>query len=256
MLSQVLAFAKRASRTPDQHISHLLALMQQVHEAAEHFVIFAEASDFSSLRVSPPTEEVSIPPLNAALEERKALLAGHLSTIIEAERSADRLEHQANEAISHALMLPFDRSLLFRLLKRADDIVDAIRGAATYSVMYEAPYSANMLEMARIIHKATAELLGIIPALTNVPRGAGAISKAAEKIRLLEREVDQLHMAQLSTLMRDVNPAKLAANPLMSGRYIPARYEPMRECIDRIEAVMDKCKDFSEAMLIVVSDNT
>ncbi|QDH17778.1 DUF47 domain-containing protein [Swingsia samuiensis] len=255
MLAKLLAFFKLSSRSPDQHISKLAELMNDAASVSDVFVQFARASDFSSLRQAPLGEGEELSAESKEFQNAlQAVSTLHLK-IVEMERSADNRQKQAIESVSHALLLPFDRSHLFRFFNRADNIIDEIRKASTYSVMFQAPYSHNMLKMVERIREATYVLRDIIPQLSNVPRNAKTLTEAAERIYSLEDEVDRLHLELLTSIMSNVNPTKLAANQQMAGRYVPPKYGPVRECTDRIERVMDACKEFAEAIVTVVTDN-
>ncbi len=233
MVAKLHAVLKSVFGRTDTHIEGLECLIAIVRDAGADLHAFAQASgkDASSDQID--------------------ILQGRIVTL---ERMADTRQKDTVLEVSHALLLPFDRSYLFRLLNRADDIIDNIRKASTRSVLYQMAFSSDMIEMVTRTNAAITILCDATSLLKNVPKNAKALMDAALEVRHLERQVDTLHMQILQSLL--VRPdAKDMTDKRAAGCYIPEVFTPMRECVDRIEKIMDSCKHYAEAIEIVVTDN-
>lgn len=179
--------------------------------------------------------------------------------IVSLERHADQLQKDAVFKVSHALLLPFDRSHLFRLLNRADDIIDNIRKVSSRATLYEMTFTSEMNQMVDFVHRAILILNSATPLMKNVSKNAADLTSAAAEVRELEHKADAIHMNILSELL--VNHDQSSHNqsdindPRVAKHFIPSVFAPMRECVDRIEKAMDSCKHYAEAIELVVTDN-
>lgn len=173
--------------------------------------------------------------------------------IVDLERKADALQQNIDESINHALMLPFDRSHLFRLLDASDDIIDAMRKATHDFIMYDVAITDDMMETFVIINQAVNILSESIPLLVSIPKNVEVLKKNIISVIQLETKADILRNQSYRNIF------KISDNNVPIGHGLRDTITPMnlviRDCINRVEKVANACEYMAKAFSIIVMDN-
>lgn len=181
-------------------------------------------------------------------EQRKLLQ----QNIINLEREADKIQSEIDATISHSLMLPFDRSYMFRILDAADDIIDNIRKATATFVRYDYVLDDNDKDTLRLIDESTNILMKSILLLDKIPKNADALRQNMSNVVSYESLADINREKTYSILFPEALSSDVNGDIM---RNTTVENILIKECIDRIEKIANACESMAKAISIVVMDN-
>jgi len=168
---------------------------------------------------------------NSALRARR---------IKEVEHEADMLAHAVVDTLHKAVLAPFARNEILRLVHRLDDVIDQIENAAERLALYEvreAPPGTTAL--ARILREGAERLRDAVGGLRHLSRAESQIREACIEVNRLENEADEVTHAAIARLFRE------QPEPLEIVKW--------KEVLESLEFATDRCEDVAniiEGLLI------
>jgi len=153
------------------------------------------------------------------------------------EHEMDDVTHSCAEALHKTFITPIERTDIFKLIKRLDDIGDSIDAAVSRMVLYEIrEVRSDMRDIAEILVKATREIERAIKLLRD-PHKVDAINDACRVIHQLENDGDIVLRAAITKLFREGDVME---------------FIKWKEIIERLEKAVDKCEDVANIIEGVV----
>jgi predicted phosphate transport protein (TIGR00153 family) len=159
----------------------------------------------------------------------------------ETEHAADEITHHTLEMLHKTFITPIDRDQIHNLISTMDDVIDYIDGAARRLILYgvtEVP--ADLLELAKILHRATLELQRAVGGLKNL-KNAKAILASCIEINKLENDGDTVRDAAIAKLFREEKDA--------------VKVLVWKEIYEGVETAIDRCEDVANIIEGVVLEN-
>ncbi len=168
-------------------------------------------------------------------------IPAYVVRIHELENDADQVTHRCIEALHQTFITPLERTDIHQLIKRLDDIVDAIDSATSRIELYGIrEMRSEALDMADVLVACLAELsesLVEMRSLKNVEK----IKRHCQVIHDLESKGDRILRSALIRLFRE-NDAMLIIK--------------WKEIFERLEKAVDRCEstaDIIEGIVISAS---
>jgi predicted phosphate transport protein (TIGR00153 family) len=173
--------------------------------------------------------------IEAAPDARPAIAA----RMRDAEHAADDVTHEIMRAVNSTFVTPFDRSDIYELASRVDDVMDHMDAAADLIVLYrpvelptELKAQVDVLERAAYL---TAEAMQQLRA----PQG---LTEYWIEINRLENEADRVYRRLLATLF--------------SGMYDPIELLKLKDVVEELEAAADAFEHIAHTVeAIAVKDS-
>lgn len=163
--------------------------------------------------------------------------------IRELEHQGDDVTHECIDALHKTFITPFDRGDIHRLIKRLDDILDAIHQAALRIGMYEIkvirPEVKDLGNVLVAASKETESALGLLHDTKNAP----LIKRHCTNIYTLEGQGDVIVRRAIATVYKEEE-----ARPILAMQW--------REIFDALEKAANRCEDVAnviEGILIEAS---
>ncbi len=164
-----------------------------------------------------------------------------VATIHQLENDADQVTHRCMEALHQTFITPLERTDIHQLIKRMDDIVDAIDSATSRIELYGIrEMRSEVLDMADVLVACLAEISeGLVEmrSLKNVEK----IKRHCQVIHGLESNGDRILRSALIRLFRE-NDAMVIIK--------------WKEIFERLEKAVDRCEsaaDIIEGIVISAS---
>ncbi|WP_175779320.1 DUF47 domain-containing protein [Burkholderia anthina] len=158
-----------------------------------------------------------------------------------AERTGDKLAHEAIELLHKTFITPIDRDEIHKLVTTMDDILDLMEDVATTVVVYDVKsVTAEASELAEIVTQAARQAQLAVNRLSDMKQSA-QILKACEEIDALETRADRVLRAAISKLFRDDIDVKTLIK--LKGVY------------DLLERITDKFEDVANIIEGIVLEN-
>ncbi|RJK92838.1 DUF47 domain-containing protein [Vallicoccus soli] len=139
-----------------------------------------------------------------------------------AEHAGDEVTHEILRAVNSTFVTPFDRSDIYDLASRLDDVMDHMDAAADLVVLYrprelppEVSQQVDLLERAAYV---TAEAMGRL-------RSPGDLSEYWIEVNRLENEADQSYRRLMATLF--------------SGMYDAIELLKLKDVVEELEDCAD-----------------
>lgn len=166
--------------------------------------------------------------------ERKSLA----EKIKEAESAGDRITHETIKRLRENWITPLDRTDIFDLISRMDDVLDFIEEAADRVVLFEVEEApAEAAALARILVRSCEALVKSVGLLDDM-KNAPAILDLCVEVNSLENEADKVHRKAIADLFRKGN------DPLTVMKW--------RDIFDSLESAADRCEDVANVVEGVV----
>ena len=156
----------------------------------------------------------------------------------EAETAGDRITHETMKRLRANWLTPLDRTDIYDLISRLDDVLDGIEEAADRVVLFEVrvvPPEAG--ELAKILVSLCETNAKAIDLLHSMARAPEILELCAETGRL-ESAADAVHRKALADLYRAGN------EPLVAMKW--------RDIFDSLESAADRCEDVANIIEGVV----
>jgi predicted phosphate transport protein (TIGR00153 family) len=159
-----------------------------------------------------------------------------------AERSADKITHEAITLLHKTFITPFDRDQMHALISKMDDILDLIQDVAESVALYDlrriTPEAKQLAEICQMSCERVKTAVGL---LTRVKQSE-AILKCCEEIDRLESDADRVMRSALGKLFREETDLKQVIK--------------MRVIYDLLETVTDRCEDVANVIEGIVLENS
>lgn len=157
------------------------------------------------------------------------------------EHKADEITHQAFERLHTQFITPFDRSEIYRLLSRMDDVLDLADAAAARLVLYEVgSVIPDSREIAGVLVAVTEKMQDAVRGLRNLKQ-AERILESCKSLNSLENVGDTLMHRAISNLF------KSGLDPLAVMKW--------KEILECIESAIDRAEDVANVIEGVVLEH-
>lgn len=169
------------------------------------------------------------------LDDRARDLAVKIKAL---ESEGDRITHDTVKRLREHWITPLDRTDIYELASRMDDVLDYIEEAAERAIIFEVTGTrVEALELARIVHRACealAKAIGLLPTMSK----ANEILELCVEVNRLENEADRVHRRGLGDLFKSGNDALTVMK--------------WRDILESLESAADTCEDVANVVEGVV----
>jgi predicted phosphate transport protein (TIGR00153 family) len=164
-----------------------------------------------------------------------------VSRIRELEHEADQVTHKCIEALHQTFITPIERTDILQLIKRMDDIADAIDSATTRIELYAiTQIRSEALEMADVLVACLTEIAESLVELRS-PKNVEKIKRHCLAIHDLESRGDRILRSALIRLFQE-DQAMLIIK--------------WKEIFERLEKAVDRCENVANVIEgIVISSS-
>jgi hypothetical protein len=150
--------------------------------------------------------------------------------ITEIEHAADDVARRCIDALHNTFITPFDRSDIHRLIRRLDDIIDAVDSIAARMRMYQVTSVRKEIpQLTRVLMEAIEGVERGIHDLPRLSERAEAIQKHCWAVYDAESRADTVMRAALVRLFEEEK------DPLLVIKW--------KEIFERLERTTDRCKE-------------
>ncbi len=157
------------------------------------------------------------------------------------EHKADKSTHIAVEALHATFITPLDRDDMYRLVGKMDDIMDYIDAASQRFHLYDIQtVTPEIIELGSLILRSANEVREAVAGLENMKNSIQIIARCVE-ISRLENEADHVMRSGMAKLFR----ADIGFKELIK----------MKEILELLESVTDRCKDVANIVEGIVLDH-
>jgi predicted phosphate transport protein (TIGR00153 family) len=157
------------------------------------------------------------------------------------EHKADEITHRAFERLHRQFITPFDRSMIYRLLSRIDDVLDLTDAASERLGLYEVgAVIPDARELASVLVATTEKMQEAVRGLRNV-KDAQRILEACKGINALENVGDTLIRRAIANLF------KSGIDPLTVMKW--------KEILEFVEDAIDRAEDVANVIEGVVLEH-
>ena len=157
------------------------------------------------------------------------------------ETEADAVTHETMRLLHKTFSTPLDRDDIHQLITRMDDILDLMEDVAQLVVLYdlrEIPEEGRRL--GDLCVRCTEEVRAAVDLLSSL-KEAEQIMRLCHRIDQLETEADHVMRAAIARLFREEADA---------GQLIK-----VKEMVELLEAVTDRCEDVANIIEGIVLEN-
>ncbi len=182
----------------------------------------------------------SISEILIQLSDGKIELETCAKQIREMENQADKITHECTEALHKTFITPIERTDIFTLIKRLDDIADNMESAVSRMSLYDVKeIRPETREVADILVSQINALEIAIKGLRNIKNG-DAIKEQCIRVRELESIGDKAFRRGLQRLFRETDAVVIIK---------------WKEIMERFEKAIDRCEDVANVIESVLIDN-
>jgi len=165
-----------------------------------------------------------------------------VSRIKDLEHEADDVTRRCIEELRKTFITPIDRYDIHALIKRMDEVVDAVHATAARIGLYEiTEIKPEVGEMAELLFRAATELGHALKGLRNL-KNAQAIGERCRVVHQLESDGDGILRKALGRLFKEEPDA--------------VRVIKWKEIYERLEKAADRCDDVATIIEGVVIEAT
>ncbi len=159
--------------------------------------------------------------------------------IKEIERKADDVSRRCIDALHSTFITPFDRSEILRLMRRMDDVIDAVDSLAQRLKVYRiTKVRPGMVELSHLLVEAIEAIGQAVRDLAHLNQRGAEIRKSCLVVYEAESRADAL----LSTAL--VNLFDEEKDPLLVIKW--------KEIFERLERATDRCQDTAHIIAGIV----
>jgi len=180
-------------------------------------------------------------------KELQALMddLGHIEqrakTIKDIERQADKNTYHITSELHATFITPLDRDDMFRLNGKLDDIIDCIDATSQRFQLYDIrTVTPEIRELTSLITKGAEKVQEAVGGLENM-KNSKSILESCQEINKIENQADHVMRLGMSKLFRD----EIGFKELIK----------LKEVLDLLETVTDRCKDVSHIIEGIVLDH-
>ncbi|MEI7632675.1 MAG: DUF47 family protein [bacterium] len=158
--------------------------------------------------------------------------------IKEIEHKTDDITHTCIDALHKTFITPIDRGDIHRLIRRLDDIIDAVDAAAMRIKLYEITrMRSEARDVANVLVRATREIGEALKYLRDM-KNAREIEEKCIMIYQLENDGDVILRAALVRLFKE------SSDPIEVIKW--------KEILELLEKAVDRCEDVANIIQGVV----
>lgn len=175
----------------------------------------------------------------SAIAASPSELVRRVNRIKEIEHEADDITHNCIDAIHRTFITPIDRADIHRLMRRLDDIIDSVDGAASRMMLYEMhDIRPELQQFTEILMSATTAVDGAIHNLRSLTKGTDAIENYCQAVYEAEHKGDNILRLALARLFKEEK------DPVLVMKW--------KEIFERLEKATDRCEEVANIVQGVV----
>ncbi len=175
-----------------------------------------------------------------SLTEAPTKILEYVEKIDKLEKEADKIHDTCTEALHKTFITPIERSDIFNIIKRMDDIADNMRTASNRMSIYEiTEIRDEAKEMADILLNSTTELKEAIFGLRNIKK-PDVINEKCALIHKLENDADEILRKAITRLFKEKDTVLIIK---------------WKEIFERLEKAVDRCDNLANLIEGVLIDN-
>lgn len=145
------------------------------------------------------------------------------------EHECDKVTHEVIDLLRSTFLTPFDRSDMYLLIVKLDDVMDIINFVGNRVSRYHIKkMPEEMPRLAGVVLRATEELAKAIPCLANMKNSQKILNHCIE-INRLENEADE----QINNVIE----------VLFNDNFDALQVIMIKEIVENLEVAADKCED-------------
>jgi uncharacterized protein Yka (UPF0111/DUF47 family) len=156
------------------------------------------------------------------------------------ESELDKIEVACVEALHKTFITPIERTEIYKLIKRMDDIANAMNGALSRMNLYEIDViRPEAIEMVNIVLNCAKEIEAAVKLLRDMKKFED-IKAHCDRIRKFESDGDKLFKSAIKNLFHETDAILIIK---------------WKEIFDRIEKSTDRCQDVANIIEEVIIEN-
>ena len=158
------------------------------------------------------------------------------------EHECDEITHAVVEGLHKTFITPIDRSDIYALITKMDDIMDFVEAAADRLALYDIPTMTKEVgDLARCLVQSAEHVLGAVSSIRDLGKPNGILQHCIE-INRLENVADGLLRSALARLFREEKD--------------PIAVIKWKEIYETLESATDRCEDVANIIEGVVLENS
>lgn len=178
--------------------------------------------------------------LNLMIDDLKNV-SQHAQNIKTLEHRADKLTQSVIEELHLTFITPLDRDDMYRLTSKMDDIMDYIDAASQRFHLYEIQTTTpEVRELGKLILQSAEKVRVAVASLENMKNSENII-QVCNEIRQLENQSDEVMRTGMAKLFREDLGFK--------------EFIKLKEVLELLESVTDRCKDVANIIEGIVLDH-
>ena len=158
------------------------------------------------------------------------------------EHECDEITHAVVEGLHKTFITPIDRSDIYALITKMDDIMDFVEAAADRVALYEIPTMTKEVgDLARCLVSSAEHVLGAVSSIRDLGKPNGILQHCIE-INRLENVADNILRSALARLFKEEKD--------------PIAVIKWKEIYETLESATDRCEDVANIIEGVVLENS
>ena len=158
------------------------------------------------------------------------------------EHECDEITHAVVEGLHKTFITPIDRSDIYALITKMDDIMDFVEAAADRLALYEIPSMTKEVgDLARCLVQSAEHVLGAVSSIRDLGKPNGILQHCIE-INRLENVADSILRSALARLFKEEKD--------------PIAVIKWKEIYETLESATDRCEDVANIIEGVVLENS
>ena len=169
-----------------------------------------------------------------------ASLAEGAKEIKRIESELDQIEVACVEALHKTFITPIERTEIYKLIKRMDDVANSMNAALSRMNLYEIDIiRPEAIEMVNIVLNCSKEIESACKLLRHM-KNFEEIKSHCDRIRKFESDGDKIFKSAIKNLFHETDAVLIIK---------------WKEIFDRIEKGIDRCQDVANIIEEVIIDN-
>ena len=157
------------------------------------------------------------------------------------EHECDEITHAVVEGLHKTFITPIDRSDIYALITKMDDIMDFVEAAADRVALYEIPTMTKEVgDLARCLVSSAEHVLGAVSSIRHLGKPNGILQHCIE-INRLENVADNILRSALARLFKEEKD--------------PIAVIKWKEIYETLESATDRCEDVANIIEGVVLEH-
>ncbi len=158
------------------------------------------------------------------------------------EHECDEITHAVVEGLHKTFITPIDRSDIYALITKMDDIMDFVEAAADRVALYEiGTMTKEVGDLARCLVSSAEHVLGAVSSIRDLGKPNGILQHCIE-INRLENVADTILRSALARLFKEEKD--------------PIAVIKWKEIYETLESATDRCEDVANIIEGVVLENS